>query len=83
MGKQRLSVGSVPEIAGKIAIAVLEDLRKRPLREIAEAVGQFGIATRDNGFGRIAAVLPEGDFAQQEIAQGIDPEAVGQFVPDR
>ena len=48
------------------------------MREIAEAVCQFGIAARHDCFGRIGTVLSESDFAHQEIAQGINPELLRQ-----
>ena len=63
---------------GKDAVQILEDHRQSALGEIAEAVGEIGIDAVDDRLGAVAAVLPEGDFAQQEIAQRIDAEAFGQ-----
>ena len=63
----------------KNAVQILEDHRQRALGEVAEAVGQLGIDPVDDRLGAVAAVLPEGDFAQQEIAQRVDPEALRQL----
>src|SRR6476469_4224154 len=47
------------------------------LRKVAEAVGQLRIGAIDDRLGTVAAVLPERDFAQQEVAQRVDPEMLG------
>ena len=53
--------------------------RGATLDQIAEAVGQFGVAAIDDRLGRIAAVLPEGDFAHQEVPQRIHSEPLCKF----
>ena len=48
------------------------DHRERAAGEIAEAVGEFGVVAVDERVVTEAAILPEDDFAEQEIAQGFD-----------
>ena len=57
---------------GKNAAAILGDYRQRALREVAEAVGEFGIAAEDDRLLAPAAVIAKADVAQKEIAQRID-----------
>ena len=57
------------------AVEIFEHHRQAALRQIAEAVGEFGVDAIDDRFVAVAAVLPEADFAHQEVTQGIDPVA--------
>ena len=61
-------------------VSMLGDEAQHPLGEIAEAVGEFGIGPVYNRFHRPAAILPETELAQQEVAQRIDAEAVGRLA---
>ena len=54
---------------GDLAAAVLVDHGQRAAGEVAEAVGEVGVVAADQRVVAEAAVLPEDDFAQQEIAQ--------------
>ena len=47
------------------------DHGQRAAGEVAEAVGEVGVVAADQRVVAEAAVLPEDDFAQQEIAQGV------------
>src|SRR3546814_2960664 len=67
----------VPPRLGERAVEVFGEERKRALREVAEAVGKISIGPCYNRFGGEAAILPEADIAQQEIAQRVDAIGIG------
>ena len=77
--QQGLIIGMMAMYCRKIAFAVFENQRQGPLRQIAKTIRQISIYARDNGLWAIAAILPKADFAQQEIAQGIDAIQLSQF----
>ena len=58
------------------ACAGLGDHRQRALRQIADVVGEIGVHAGDDRLMRIAAVLAERDFAQEEIAHRVEPVGV-------
>ena len=51
-------------------------MAKRAADEVAVAVGEVGVVAGDEGVEAEAAVLAEGDFAEQEIAEDIGGEEV-------
>ncbi len=50
--------------------------RERAADEVAIAVGEIGVVAGDQGFEGEAAVLAEGDFAEEEVAEDVGGEEV-------
>ena len=61
-----------PKEFGNHAVAILLDHGQRAAGEVAQAVGEFGVVAADQRVETEAAVLPEDDFAEQEVAQGFE-----------
>ena len=59
-------------------VEVLVDHRQRPLRQVAQLVGQVGVDPADDRLLAVAAVLAERHLAQQEVAHLVDTELVDQ-----
>ena len=57
---------------GEFAIAILEDHRERAADEVAEAIGEVGIVAGNEGVVAESAVGAEGNFAEQEVAKGVE-----------
>ena len=64
--------------SGTDAVEVLVDHRQRPLRQVAQLVGEVGVDPADDGVLAVAAVLAERHLAQQEVAHLVDAERVDQ-----
>src|ERR1035438_4281488 len=64
---------------GNRAATILPDHGQGAAHQIAEAVGQLRIVAANQRVVAEAAVLPEDDLAQQEIAQRVRPD----HLPDR
>jgi hypothetical protein len=60
------------------AVELARDHRQRALRQVAEIVGEVGVDAVGDGLEAVVAVLPERHLAQEEIAQLIHAEGVGQ-----
>ena len=56
-------------------------MRQRAAGQIAEAIGQIRVVALDQRVVAEAAILPEGDFAQQEIAQRVGADHVHDRAP--
>ena len=69
--------------SGTAAAQMLAYHRERALRQIAEIIGEIGIDAIDDGLVRIVAVLAEGHFAHEEVAQRIDAVGVGSMRRDQ
>ena len=65
-------VASAPRGSGTRAPQFLAIMAERALRQIADVVGEIGVDPVDDRLVRIIAVLPERDFAQEEVADRID-----------
>ena len=59
---------------GHHPVEVLGHHRQRPLRQVAELVGEVGVDPADDGVFAVAAVLAERHLAQEEVAHLIDAE---------
>ena len=59
---------------GNLFAEVACDHRESPAREVAEVIGQVRVVSLHQSIEREASVLPEDDFAQQEIAQRVGAE---------
>ena len=58
------------------AVEVFLDHRQRAADEVAVAVGEVGVVAGDEGVEAEAAVLAEGDFAEEEVAEDVGGEEV-------
>ncbi len=62
--------------AGVCAFEILLDHRQRAADEVAVAVGEVGVVALDEGVEGEAAVLAEGDLAEEEVAEDVGGEEV-------
>ena len=68
---------------GHDPVEVLVDHRQRPLRQVAQLVGEVGVDPADDRVLAVAAVLAERHLAQQEVAHRVDAERVDEVRPGR
>ena len=73
--EHRRVLGGIGARLRHLPIEVLRDHGERSLRQIAEVVGEIGVDLGRDHLVRVAAVLAEGHFAQEVVAQLVD--AVG------
>ena len=69
-------IGLRTDRLGNDAVEILADHGQRAADEVAVAVGEVGVVAGDEGVEGEAAVLAEGDFAQQEVAEDVGAENV-------